>query len=221
MAGAQGLGSQGASTPVDPRNAVKAVFVSTGIATGEAFQVTAINDGARPISLQADGVVLEPVASGGADQARKQMQDAIRKRGSKAPAPTVAMMSGYCLDYLKEPPTLGSLFRIASPEVQAKFAPLRRVLQAEERLEQLGQLVPDIDPAQYFHQLRQWALWSRAQGFTPEAFAKEFVDHARKNIVAAKQPWTKQIESQIAGLVPHRWQEITMVLQQAQQAVGK
>jgi hypothetical protein len=89
------------------------------------------------------------------------------------------------------------------------------VLQAEQRLEQLGKLAPDIDPTLYFHQLRQWALWTKAQGFTSDTFAKAFVDHARKNLEAAKQPWTKAIESQIASLVPHRWQEITAVLQEA------
>jgi hypothetical protein len=194
---------------------VQAMFVSLGVATGDAFEVTAINGGERPVRIAADAVVLEPLTSGGGNQVRKDMQDALKKRGPMDPAPTRAHVSGYCLDYLKAPPTAGGIFRIASAQVQEQFAPLRHVLQAEQRLEQLGKLAPDIDPTLYFHQLRQWALWTKAQGFTSDTFAKAFVDHARKNLEAAKQPWTKAIESQIASLVPHRWQEITAVLQEA------
>jgi hypothetical protein len=177
--------------------------------------MTAVNGGPRALQLQADAVVLEPLAPAAGDRVVKAMQDVIKQRGSKAPAPSVAPLNGYCLEYHKPPPAAGSLFRVAAREVQERYAELERVLQAEERLEQLRQLVPDGDPTQYFHSLRQWALWSKAEGFTEQAFAKEFVEHARLNSLAAKAPWTSQIASQIAGLVPHRWQEIAMVLQEA------
>jgi hypothetical protein len=197
------------------RGGVKAVFVSLGVATGEAFQVQVINDGKRPVNLLADGVVLEPVAKGVQDQIRRQMETAIKGRGTRAPAPSVARLDAYCMEYLKLPPAPGTVFRVASAGLQSQFAPMRRVLQAAQRLEKLGQLKPDSNPLDYFHAIRQWALWTKEQGFNAETFGKAFVEHARKNFVAAKQPWTRQIEAQIAGLVPHRWQEIAMVIQEA------
>jgi hypothetical protein len=209
-------GAAPAKTEAPPE--IQAMFVSLGVATGDAFEVTAINGGERPVKIAADAVVLEPLASGGGNQVRKSMQDAITKRGPTAPAPTRAHVSGYCMDYFKQPPTAGGIFRVASAQLQEQFAPLRHVLQAEQRLEQVGKLVPDIDPTEYFHQLRQWAVWTKAQGFTSDTFAKAFVDHAKKNFAAARQPWTKEIESQIASLVPHRWQDITAVLQEATKA---
>ena len=192
---------------------LKTVFVSLGTATGEAFDASILNETGGPISLKGDGIVLESIAKGAQDSVRKQVQDAVKAHHGKPPA--TVRISSYCLDYLKPPPVAGGLFRVAAADVQAKYASLRKVLQSAEELEKLGRLAPDIDPKEYFHQIRQWALWSKAEGFTKETFAKEFVDHARKNFTAARQPWTKQIESQIAGLVPHRWQEITMVLQEA------
>jgi hypothetical protein len=98
---------------------------------------------------------------------------------------------------------------------------MRRVLQAAERLEKLGVLKPDSNPIEYVHSIRQWALWTKEQGFNQESFGKAFVDHARKNFAAAKQNWTKQIEAQVIGLVPHRWQDIATVLQEADKQVTR
>jgi hypothetical protein len=192
---------------------LKAAFLSLGNATGEAFDAVVLNDGDRDMTVGGDGIVLESVAKGIQDRVKRQLQASLNAHSGKGQA--VAHVSGYCLDYLKPPPEAGRLYRVASPETQAKFAPLRRVLQAAERLQQLGKLTPDIDPTQYFHQLRQWALWVKGQGFDASTFAKEFVDHARKNILAAKQPWTKAIADQVAALVPHRWQDISQVLAEA------
>jgi hypothetical protein len=198
------------------RASLKAAFVSLGSATGEAFDAVILNDGDRPLNVAGDAVVLESVSKGSQDRVRRQLQDALKAHAGKGQV--AEHVDGYCLEYLKAPPEAGRMYRLASPDVQAKYANLRHVLQAEERLEQLGRLVPDMDPKEYFHQLRQWALWSKAQGFTSSSFGAAFIDHARKNFAAAKQPWTRAIEAQIASLLPHRWQEIVMVMQEADKA---
>ena len=65
---------------------------------------------------------------------------------------------------------------------------MRRVLEAARRLERQGALTPDSDPAEYVHSIRQWALWSFERKWNEKSFAKEFVQHAKKNIQAAHEP---------------------------------
>jgi len=200
---------------------VQAIFVSLGKATGDAFEMRAINDGGKPARLSGAGLILEPLPADAADKARKAFDDGVRRRGARAPSPTVAHMSAYCLEYTKLPPTAGSIFRIAAPDVQARNSDLRRILAAEERLEHEGRIVPDVsDLVTYGHDQRQWGIWAEAQKFTASDFAREFVDHARKRFTAAKQPWTKQTETAVASLVAHRWAEIELIRQEAHRNGG-
>jgi hypothetical protein len=197
---------------------LQALFISLGTATGDAFDAQIINDGDRAASLKADGVVLEAVGRDRQDRVRKQMQDAVNARGPQAPPPTVSRITAYCLEYTKQPPVQGTIFRLADTQTQLKNADLRRVLQAEEALERQGAFAPTMDPAIYFTILRQWSLWASAQKFSAQDFAREFVDHAKKNALAARQPWNATIETQIRSTVPKWWQDVSRVLSEATKA---
>ena len=124
-------------------------------------------------------------------------------------------MTGYCAEFLKAPPTAGSLFRIAPAAVQQQFAPMRKIMGAARRAYRAGQLHPDSDPTEYFHSIRQWALWTSEQRLDEQAFARRFLEHARKNLEGAGRAWTPQIETAIKGIVPNRWKDVTAVLRAA------
>ena len=53
------------------------------------------------------------------------------------------------------PPSLGTVFRIASPELQQRFAPMRKIMDASRQVQRLGQLRPDSNPDNYFNAIRQ------------------------------------------------------------------
>ena len=125
------------------------------------------------------------------------------------------MLNAYCLEFMRQPPTMGTLFRIASPELQRRFAPMRKILQAARKLQEAGLLTPDSNPADYFHSIKQWALWTREQGFDVERFGKAFIEHTKKNFAAAGRQWTRQIEDAVLGIVPGRWGDILKVLEAA------
>ena len=65
---------------------------------------------------------------------------------------------------------------------------------------------------EYFDAIRQWAIWTREQGFDQRGYTRAFVEHSRKNIVSAGRRWTSDIERAIAALTPARWAAIQQVL---------
>src|SRR5205814_431121 len=125
-------------------------------------------------------------------------------------------LDAYCMEMLKVPPELGTVFRIAGTELQKKFAPMRRVLDAGRKLQQAGMLKPDSDPKAYFAAIKQWALWSKERNFNETSYADAFVEHTKKNAEAGGRKWTKELETAIRGLVPNRWTDITKILRAAE-----
>lgn len=195
------VGEQAGDAPV------RAFITSLGTSTGEAFDVHIVNDGDRPVRVSGGGaLVLEPLAPSAAAQA----QQAMRVLPSAQTLTT--KLTAYCLEFVRKPPTPGMVFRIAGQELQQKFAPLKDVLDAARRLEQLGLLNPDSNPLSYFHAIRQWAIWTKEQGFDLERFGRAFVERTKQNFVQLGQTWTRDVENAVLARVPGRWADIVKVL---------
>lgn len=192
---------------------IRIVMTSLGTSTGEAFEIQVINDGPEPVRLSGS-LVLQPIAKEAQAAVQRQLQRAL-PRGAMT-----ARLNAYCLEFLRQPPGPGALFRIAPPGMQKQFGAMRGVLDASRRLRDAGVLQPDSEPKAYFHAIRQWAIWTKAQQFTRDGFARAFVDHTRKNIQAAGRPWSQQLEQALRGVVPGRWRDITRVLAEVDAAVG-
>lgn len=195
-------------TATAPPN-VSAFIESLGVSTGEAFTLRVFNEGVSPAALSGAGLVVEPL--------QKKAQEELRKPLGKLASrnPVTARVSGYCLEFLRQPPDAGMLFRVASKELQEQFQPMRNVLQSSRALFDSGGLHPDSDAEPYFHSIRQWALWTIEQKFTQGSFEDAFLERTKKNFAAAGQRWTKEIETAVRGLVPNRWQDITAILEGA------
>jgi hypothetical protein len=161
--------------------------------------------------ISAEGLVVEPVELG--EAMKQRLEEEVRALAGRNPI--TATLDAYCLDFLRQPPDLGTVFRIADQELQQRYAPLRDVLQAGRRLQEMGLLNPDSDPEEYFHSIRQWALWSVQEDLDLGSFGEAFVEHTRKNFETAGQPWTGEIEGLVRSLVPNRWQDVARILEEA------
>ena len=167
--------------------------------------------GADPGSpVSAEGLVVEPVEL--AEEARQRLEGEIREQTGQ---PITAKLDAYCLDFLRQPPELGTVFRIADQELQQRFAPVAKVLQAGRRLYDQGLLHPDSDPEEYFHSIRQWAIWSTQETLDPGSFGDAFLEHTRKNFETAGQAWSSEVEDLVQSLVPNRWQDIAAIIEEA------
>jgi hypothetical protein len=198
--------------PAVPRPSLKVFLRSLGRSTGEnAVQATLINDGNVPITLNSDQVfVMEPLAGVSEQMLERELrQVAGRKR-------VTMNLTAYCLDFKKAPPTTGRIYRVAPRSVQADAGPVRLILLAAERMYTWGELHPDGNPTEYFHSIRQWAIWTREQRFNEQTFGQALLEHTRKNVVAAGRKWNKEIESAARSLIPNRWRDVQHVLAESQ-----
>jgi len=190
---------------------VRALFTSLGVSTGEAFEVEFLNDGAQPLDIGATGLVLEPLGKKAQKAAREEFARAASgKTTSKAKA------DGYCLELVREPPPPGKVFRVAPPELQEQFSPMRDIWRSAKQLLDASGLSPDSDPEQYFHSIVQWSIWSKENGFDLRSFREAFLDRTKKNFAAANQPWTDQVQQAVQQIIPNRWNDIERVLSDAQ-----
>ena len=126
--------------------------------------------------------------------------------------------NAYCLELRREPPDAGMVFRVADGRIQEQYEPMRRILRAGRRLEETRQLTPDSNPTAYFDSIRQWALWTREQKFNLNTFTENWVAYTRKNVLAAGQPWTKDAEQVVRRAAPHRWDDISTIIREADTA---
>jgi hypothetical protein len=194
---------------------VHAYLSALGTSQGEAFEIHLINDGTAPVRIGGDGVVVEPIKKGADRTLRAEMQKAVvRDTGTRS-----VRANAYCLEYKLNPPERGTLFRVVEPTTQDQYLPAREILRASRRLQQSGQLEPDSNPSEYFHSIRQWAIWVDEQKFTLPKYRDAFVARTKKNVEALGRKWSRQIEDGLTGLVPHRWDEITKILRDAKQPV--
>ncbi len=196
---------------------IKIILTSLGRSSGDAFQMTVLNEGLAPVRLTGDAFVLEPVA--GVTQSNIDRDLALSRGAGRA----TATLKAYCLELLKQPPTVGTVFRLAPEGVQRRFGNVGRILEATRTLRDAGKLRPGADdpsdPASYFDDIRQWAIWTQEQGFDERGYARAFSDHSRKNVEAAGHKWTPELEKAFTGLAAGRWQAVQAVLREA--AVGR
>jgi hypothetical protein len=184
--------------------------VAQGGATGEVFQVEMVHPAGRPVAI--DGLVaLEPVAATAEDRTRFERE--LERAGGIRETLTAA---GYCLqmDALAPPP--GTVFRAAPAEKQARYAPMRRALDAARRLRDAGQLHPDSDPEGYYHSIRQWAAWTVEKGFDREGFLDAFVERTEENFRDAGQPWSAEVAAAVRAYGEGRWTDIRAILDAAE-----
>jgi hypothetical protein len=192
---------------------VHAYLTSLGTSTGEAFDVTVVNDSPSPVHLAGDGVVVEPIKKGSDKEQRGGLQKAMATRGASV---MTSKANAYCLEFKLNPPDQGSMFHVVDAATQRKYSAARDILHASRQLQASNQLQPDSEPQDYYHAIRQWAIWVEEQHFTTRAqYAQAFVERTKKNVVAVKQQWTKEMEDTLNQLAPHRWDEIVMILRVA------
>lgn len=187
---------------------VTAVITSLGTSQGEAFRLQIVNDGPAPIRLSSDAIVVEPLKRA----ARSEAQRVLQRLAPRLQRATTLNVEGYCLDYALRPPDAGMLFRIAPPDVQARFAPARGVLRAAAALARTGGLTPDTNPKAYAESIKQYAVWTRLERWTQAQFADAWVNMTRKQMVGLKRQWTADMESTLREAVPGRWRDIQAIL---------
>jgi hypothetical protein len=198
---------------------VTIVFRSLGRSSGDAMEMTVYNQGPQPVRLTGDGLVLEPVANVTRQQLEREM--AQLTRAGRA----TATLKGYCLEFQKQPPTDGIVFRLASDALQKRYAQVTPIFEASRRLRAANRLaVPAGDPssaADFFDAVRQWAIWTRQERFDERSYTRAFVQHARRNVEARGTAWTDRYEKAFTALAPGRWQAIQTVLREADAIAGR
>jgi hypothetical protein len=182
-------------------------IVANGNSSGQALELQVFDpSGATSQIGLPEGVVLEPIKVGSAKPLSETMN-----AGSLLKKNLVA----YCVEYMKLPPEAGMLYRLAPPNVQNKFSSIQPVLQAGRQLAAAGKLHPDSDPQAYEDSIRQYSIWTQIENWSEQQFGQVFVEKTKENAAAAKVKWTKQMEQALNGLVPGRWRDISMVLDEA------
>jgi hypothetical protein len=178
-------------------------FVSNGSSTGLAFelQVRDPSGAVRTVALP-EGLVLEPVQQKAPDHA----------------APSIAApVDAFCLQFAKPPPQTGMAYRVAGPDLQAKYESLGNILSAGRTLAESGALHPDSDPKAYADAIRQYALWVQLEHWTMQQFSDAFVMRTKENAEALHVNWTQQMENALRAAAPGRWRDISAVISAAAQ----
>ena len=193
------------------RPPVEAYVLATGGSTGPVAQLFAINEGPFPRRIAPQVVVLEPVAITPEIQVRVSglLQRYVAAGGQ------AQVLNAYCLEFLRKPPAAGTLMRIASADLATPFTQYSGILDAAERVRDGIGLHPDSDPAEYFHAIRQWSIWTVAEQFDPRQFTEAFVATTRRTLEAAGEAWTAESEQAVRDLAPNRWTDVRSVLREA------
>ncbi len=200
------LYSAPASSAQSPGPQLSSFITSLGNSTGRAFTLQVANDGALPVDLSGEGIVVEPVPASIGTRLQRDLGDI------PAAVLATAELDAYCLEFLAAPPSPGTMFRVAGAELQARFASMRRVLGASEWLQEIGALSPDSDPLAYFHSVRQWAMWSLEERLDEDAFIDALVDHTRSNLESTGASWSPDFEQSVRSIGPGRWGDIVKIL---------
>ena len=146
-------------------------LVANGKSSGEAFEFQVIDPTGKLKEIRVpDGLILEPIE-------RDAMKPVTAEPGQKMSS---HKLSAFCVDFAKEPPEQNGLFRVALPEVQEKYKPVRAVIRAGRELAEAGKFHPDSEPKAYMDSIRQYALWTKLEGWNQQQFADHFVERTGK-----------------------------------------
>ena len=188
---------------------VQFLFTSLGVSTGEAFDVRIVNHTGKPVTLPPGGLVLRPL--------KKQAAERVTREFNQHAAKAVRVrMSGYCLQFRKDPPKAGMVFAAAPEPMQQQFAAAPIIFRAAAAMHKKGLYKPTGNATAYFHSVRQWAWWTQEQRFTEETFTTALLEYTKKNLQNAKQPWSKDAEAYVRATAPNRWADIVNTLRLAQ-----
>jgi hypothetical protein len=183
---------------------VEVLFTSLGVSSGDAVTMTVMTTSREPVQFLGEGFVLEPVSGLSARDAERRLSRAGGRRAT-------ATIAAYCLQMPNAPPRAGQIFRLAPQAVQNAHAAFARLMHASRQVR--DQLRPDSDPDEYFHAIRQWAVWSVEEEIADEAaFTRAVIEQSKKNLAATGGRWAREIEDAIRGLTPHRWHDVRQVL---------
>jgi hypothetical protein len=191
-----------------PGVGLKVFLTTVGNVPGNAFKMVVVNESGAAVQLAADPFVLEPIQRVSAAQIDRELQ---RLSSFKQATSTI---DAYCLEIAKLPPTVGTVFRIANQATQARFGSTRPLVKAAQDLMDAGKLVGGKGDA-YLHAARQWAVWSLQENFDEGSFGRAFIEHSKRNLAAARRPWTREIEGAIHQLLPGRWRDVKQILDSA------
>ncbi len=182
---------------------------STGVSTGPGSMDFLVANAAGAANLSGDGLVVEPLT-----EEPERIEEIWAALVERANAVVSVNPEGYCLEKEQRPPSPGELYTLASAGKQSQFSSARSILRAGGQLYESGHLNPEVqsDPEQYFHSIRQWAIWTHEHGYDEAGFTETFVGHTRTNIEARDLTWTPEIEALVSGLAPNRWRDISNVL---------
>ncbi|MCC7416370.1 MAG: hypothetical protein IT176_04450 [Acidobacteria bacterium] len=207
---------EGEQVPTMP-NSLQTFLVANGNSQGEAFDVQIVNTGPNPITVFGSGVVVEPIKRELQAQARQQMARLI---GSGANV-LARKVDAYCLQYALSPPSPGMLFQIASPALQRQFKPAGMIMSAARQLAAAGALSPDSNPRSYLDSIKQYAIWTKFEGWDVKKFGEVLLEKTKAAAAAAKANWTGQMTSALMSAVPNRWRDIQTVLSAAQELAAR
>jgi hypothetical protein len=187
--------------------AISYTIIANGNSTGEAFTLI-VNDPSGRIKTI-------PIPSG------TSLEPTGRKLSKPLPADapgTKQPVNGYCLQFHKEPPASGMLYRIAGPDKQRANEPVRYILAAVDYLKARNQLHPDIELPEYLDAARQYAIWSKQESWDQKLFTENWIERTRKNAQNLKVKWSKDMEKTLREAAPGRWRDISQSLEVAANA---
>jgi hypothetical protein len=189
-----------AAQPAGPGRVILSL-IATGASTGEVFQLQVLNGTGMPVQLGGpDGLVVQAIRAG------KPMTSISPSKLQKQP------VLGFCLDFARQPPPPGTVYQVASRELQKQFRPLRALVRAAQRLADAGGLHPDGDPRKYLDFVKQWSLWTKRESWDLAKFEMHFVDRTKKNLLQLGKKWTPDVEKLVRAAVPGRWRDVQAVL---------
>jgi hypothetical protein len=188
---------------------VHILLTDRGGSTGKTLMMQILNLTGAPVALSSRSFAVQPIQQ----QAQQRVQQAFNRLSQAAPVRLD--LSAYCVEFLKQPPTPNTLFRLAPADVQQKYAAMSKVLQSAYRVSKGNGLHPDSNPAAYTDAMKQWAVWAVEQKYNEQRFTEAFLGHTKKNVEAAGQQWSKPAEETIRKASPNRWRDIVRILQGA------
>ena len=181
-------------------------FVANGNASGEAFELRVVDPSGKLQEIRApDGLILEPLERGSVIPVSAGPGQKLVSR----------KLNAYCVKYDEDPPEPDAIYRVAAPEIQEQYKPIRSVMRAGRELAAAGKFHPDTDATAYIISIRQYALWTKLENWNEEKFGEVFREKTKKIAEDSKIPWTKELDQALRALVPGRWRDISMVLEQA------
>lgn len=196
----------------DDQEAIVGFLRSLGESTGPAFQFQV--GGQNAFSLSTDGLVVEPVVI--RDQLLQSVEAQITSLAAQNPVTQV--LNAYCLEFLKSPPSVDQIFRIADEQLQQLYRPAANILRAGRQLVENG--VFSGEPLDYVYSIKQWALWAAEGDYSFDSFSKRFLAHAQDNFAMAGKSWNEQVQRLVEGTLPERWGFIQQMLSLADQMPG-